>query len=574
MKNLKYSLIIFTKISLLCLAFFLLSPSVNVQAVFSDTANANMGIKLELGTVGLAATDIKTIGSVNYSGGEPIIIASKKLLNDGSLSAKLAYKIVIRKADGTVLGNEELSGVSVLLNFGEKAKEVSANVTALKTNSFTFVKDTNNKDVIIDPGETEGIPVVVHYKSNAPTESEKLTVEVTFRLIQSNAANANAKIFSDEESFANTVTLVPKSIDGSYWPKSTFKKSKSKNFSYNVEKMNMVFSETYDTLENPNKKVENLNKAILYIQFNNSNEKISALDIATSIAGNVITKDAIEIDEKLKRVKISFNLNDTYSNPNPNSDTPYKNSENSYSLDLNINVKKNNEYYDTCTIQDKLFATRLVLSSDVPSLSISSLQKLPIVLKTEEKGITFKKYYPNAFNWTLSPLDFEDVSLIQEEFDLEVTGDKNSYVSKGAITDKGFNLRLNSANFTGATLNVKITGNTGHTLVISRKLETEIKSKSMSMRSVEVPIVDEEAKVQPEQQKNPEMEVEEPEAILDSTVQDEPLVEVPLEEEVAEEKTIDDTSVIEETEEVVESSTSESNAESNVDTTIPVENLK
>lgn len=97
MGKLKTILCMLTKISLLCFAFFVLFPSLQVQAVFSDTANINMGIKLELGTVSLAAEDTNIINPVSFTEGGPILIASSKLVNDGNLSGKLAYKIDVTK---------------------------------------------------------------------------------------------------------------------------------------------------------------------------------------------------------------------------------------------------------------------------------------------------------------------------------------------------------------------------------------------------------------------------------------------------------------------------------------------
>ena len=65
--------------------------------MFSDTANTNMGIKLELGTVSLVAENTNIINPVNFTEGDPILIVSSNLINNGSLSGKLAYKINIKK---------------------------------------------------------------------------------------------------------------------------------------------------------------------------------------------------------------------------------------------------------------------------------------------------------------------------------------------------------------------------------------------------------------------------------------------------------------------------------------------
>lgn len=580
MKKLKVSLIALIKINLLCLTFFVLFPSIRVQAMFSDTVNVNMGIKLELGTVSLAVTD-EIIGSVNYSGGEFTSIASGKLINNGSLSTKLAYKVNITKEDGTSLRDEELSGVSVVLNFGTKAKEVSAEATALKTKSFTFVKDANNKDVIINPNEAEGIPVTVNYKSNAPTKAEKLTIEVTFRLIQSNAADANAEMFSDEESLKNTVTLVPKEAEvRSDWPTSKFTPSSDGKYSYNLEKMSMVFSEMYETSNSKTKEIRNLNKAVLYIQFpksesltktitkNGKKEEINTFDIPSISTGNSsLQVDTIEVDKKHNGIKITFKLIDSYAynSVSPNDSLQYANKD-KYSLTLDFNINKykedydfnNYDYYSGFHIYNQFFATRLVLNSDlvVPiDGSYTKYAQSPIKLTEDKVNLSFKRF--NTTNpESADPINFKDVQLTKETVFLEVKGGKSGQISSLLNSNNTFSLWLNSnETLDSASLNVKLIGDTGNTLVISRKLQNKINSQPMSMRSRNVPLVEEET----EQETDSQISVEEPSSLTDSETPVVSAVETTLEES-DEEKSTNETEVIEEPEEGIDPATVESNA--------------
>lgn len=564
MKKLKLSLIAFTKFSLLCLAFFVLSTPIHAQAMFSDTAIVNMGIKLELGTVDLAATDIKTIGSVNYSGGEPITIASKKLLNDGSLSAKLAYKFVIKKADGTVLSNEELSGVSVFLNFGEKAKEVSANVTALKTNSFTFVKDANNKDIIIDPDETEGIPVAVNYKSNAPTKAEKLTVEVTFRLIQSNATDANAKLFSNEKEVSNTLMLVPKVVEEeSYWPEeSTFKKSNQGKMTYSLVKMKMLYSESYDTLNSRVKQIKNLNKAVLYIEFPNNvpvaklvkkadgTEEIKPAFVFDGLSTNndAIVIESKEINKEKNGIIITFKLNDSY-------DSTTKPRANNYALNLGIRIRRNGESGDYDGIYETIpdFAKQLVLSSDIPvGTDGGNFEHRIIPLSTVKKSIVIKQL--NGTSHWVNKNEFHDVLLTEEIIELEVKGEDSKLMNYSLISKNEFSLRLDPGeNSNEATLNVKITGDTKNTLVISRKLE--LQNYLMEIKSAKISSTTEDM-----QQTNSEEKIEESSSMIDNTLSNDQFIEEPI--------NGDDQ---EKVKEVIDSSSAESSAGVKEENTVPIE---
>lgn len=523
MKKVKHSLIALTKISLLCVAFFVLFPSIHVQAIFSDSTTISMGIKLELGTVSLAVTD-EIISSVNYSGGELTSIASGKLVNNGSLSTKLAYKVNITKEDGTSLRDEELSGVSVLLNFGTKAKEVSAEATALKTKSFTFVKDANNKDVIIDPNEAKGIPITVNYKSNAPAKAEKLTIEVTFRLIQSNAADANAKLFSDEEIIENTVNLVPKVIEEkSYWPdESEFKNSADGKFTYSAG--NNFFSEVYNEKKDTLKKIKNLNKIVIYIKLP-SDQQLKVINRKTGeeidnfklyITGNSNSKfniESIKLDEKNRGYKVTLSLLDEYYSLDENmSNNLYYSYSQNFTLDK-YNIKENSyDRYTNIQIDEPIFVSRLVLSSDIPSeVDAWNYEQKTIPLSMMEKKIIIKQLGKNN-NWVLKS-DFKDINLDKEVVNFEVTGDNSGLVNYSVKSKNTFSIKqLAGGNSNNATLNVKITGNTGNTLVISRTLQ--LQPSLLKMKSVKIPIAPEETK----QQVNSEVKVEESSSNIDSTV--------------------------------------------------------
>lgn len=569
MTEFKYSLIALTKISLLCLVFFVLFPSTQVQAMFSDTANQNMGIKLELGTVSLATEDTTPVSAPSFTEGYPVLIASTKLINDGSLFGKLGYKINITKEDGSPVPSEKLKETSIIIDFKNVTTIASLN------SDFTFFKDASNKDVIMDPNKEISESVTISYKSNAiPLEEEKLIIEVTFRLIQSNASNPNAEMFSDEETVKNTVTLVPKDIDeGSYWPKAETFIDVDDKYSYSLEKMNMVFSET----EESNiifKNIRNLNKAVLYIQFPETEPVITTINgkevpmfsienikiNGFSNGWDAIKASSPEIVTDENGIKITFELNDTV----------IWSSITNYNLDLRFDIKKlsvsnyNYYYYNYSKFSKKItgFATRLFLSTDTVNTE-TGYTSSPIKLTSQNKLITFKQMQNNSIT---------DVNFSKGMVGLEITEDKNKSVILGEITNQGFNLMLdpknpNSANFDGANLKVKIKGNTGHTLVISRRLEKGNIVQPKSMRSVEIPVVKEEIKEPTsqivEQPKDTIIKKEESASTTDSSLPSEQTVEVPLE-EAAEEDSVGETEeVVEEVEPVegIDSTTVESDAE-------------
>ncbi|WP_035052122.1 hypothetical protein [Carnobacterium pleistocenium] len=583
MKKLKTYLIALVKISLICLAFFLFSPSLKAHAMFSDTTNINMGIKLELGTVRLTA-DTKLIDPVNFTDGDSVLISDSKLINDGSLTGKLAYKINVTKEDGT---NPTTENMSVVINFRDVANEVMASVDSLKTDNYTFAKDSSGNDVIIEPlGE---VPVTVKYKSNVPTDDEKLKITVTFRLIQSNATDANAKMFSDEESLMNTVTLVPEVVEEeSYWPKEdTFIKSKKGNVTYSMEKMKVVFSEVLDVSDSNKRYIKNLNKAILYIKFPdkesvtkqiNGNQMFKVTQILTG--NEAIKYESIELNEEHNGMILTFKLDEDYTyNPAKPSDSLSYANKGKYELTLGIEIQKygmhgqnNYSYYDNLSEYEPYFATRLILSSDlvVPSEnnSYTNYSQLPIKLTADKVLLSFKKF--DSWNLTsANPAEFDDVQLTNETVAIEVKGGKSGQIYSLLNPDKTFSLWLNSnETLNNAVLNVKILGDAGNTLVISRTLingtpPSSNKStagsttQSSSKRSMSVPLVVEETEEPTEQVTDSKESVEETNSTMDSSVVDESAGETPIEES-GEEELIDETEV---TEEVVDSSSADSSVE-------------
>lgn len=565
MGKLKTILCMLTKISLLCFAFFVLSPSLQVQAVFSDTANINMGIKLELGTVSLVAEDINIINPVSFTEGDPILIASSKLVNDGSLSGKLSYKIDVTEGD-RVLTADELKNTMISIEFGTEEKKVEATAAYLNTNSFAFIKNTSGSDIVIEPNYVGKVPVNVSYKSSTPTKKEKLTVKVTFRLIQSNAKDANAKLFSDEKEVFNTVMLVPKVVEPeSYWPdESKFIKSAGGGYSYSLEKMKMVFSETQESINTETRQIKNLNKAILYIQLpdeplkktviknDGTKETKDTFSIAyletTLMSANYSTgnealiEESRVIDKEHNGIVITFNLKDEYpqNSVDPNKSLNYSR-KSSYALTINIRIEKYNDYgyyqyYDTSSSYDRFFASRLVLNSDIPDTAMDYFQ-LPIELTNNEKLLSFKKLQSER-NLYVSKDDFIDVSLINEKVDFKVTGENYEQVSYPLNNGGPFSIWLNSnKTFNGATLNVEITGDANNTLVISRKLIAST-YRLMESKSRSAPIENQES----EQQVDVEIN-EEPTQPIDSTVPDEQIPEEPVE-EVTEEEALEESDEI------------------------------
>lgn len=523
MKKFKFSLIIMMKISLLCLSFFLLLPSIHAQAMFSDTANIAMGIKLELGKVSLSTRDTKIIDNVNFTE-DPVLVASSTLINNGSLTGKLAYKINVTKADGSALSDDELKKTSILINFRTGANEITAISAFLNRNEFIFPEDASSKEVIMELNPKSEMPIEVRYKSAAPTKNEKIKVNVTFRLIQSNAIKANAQLFSDEESLENTVNLVPKVIEEkNYWPEeNTFKNTGDGKLSYSLEKMNMVFSEVYDPKDSKVKQIKNLNKAILYIKFPSNvpvTQTVKKLDgteeiipsfVFDSITTNndAIVFEPIKINKEKNGMIITFNLNDKYDS------TTTKPIANGYSLNLGIRIRKSGESGDYTGIYEYFsnFAKKLVLSSDISSETNEwDFEYKTIPLSTIENLITIKKL--NGTSHWVKKSEFEDIILDKEVVNFEVTGDNSGLVNYSVESKNTFSIKqLAGGNSNNDTLNVKITGDTGNTLVISRTLQ--LQPSLLKMKSVKIPIAPEETK----QQVNSEVKVEESSSNIDSTV--------------------------------------------------------
>lgn len=576
MNKLTMSLITLIKICLLFFAFFILFPSTHAKAMFSDTTNLSMGIKLELGIVSLIPKDTIIVDSAKFTEGNSVKIASTILVNDGSLSGKLAYKIEVTKENGSLLTANELKNTVISIDFGTTENEVEATVATLNSNSFTFVKSTIGSDAIIEPDSVGKMPVTVSYKNNAPNKEEKLKIKATFRLIQSNAADANANLFSDEVTMENVVSLVPKVVEEeSYWPdESKFINSTSGGYSYSLEKMKMVFSETYETLNSEDKEIKNLNKAVLYIKFrdpvttivkeNGKDKEINTFNFPTVTTSPTVIKVAgKEIDKANNGVKITFELIDKYNSTDSKALSQYVDKD-QYSLTLDIGIDKYNnssngypyDYYSHISIGEiKYFATRLVLSTDAEILNSSApYSQSPIKLTTDDKQISFEKFY-RANQATEGPGVFEDVQLVNEDVKLEVIEETAGQVSYSLISKNIFSLGLEpNATFDGAILNVKITGDTKKALVISRKLE--LQNYLMKIKSTKIPSTTKEV----EQQIDSEEKLEESSSMIDSTLPDDQVIEEPI-----------DGDDQEEVKEVIDSSSPDSDAEIKEET-VPIEN--
>lgn len=582
MKKLKIILNVLIKISFVWFVFFMLFPSIPVKAMFSDTANLGMDIKLELGSVSLFSKDTTIIDSVKFTEGDSVTISSSDLMNDGSLSGKLAYKIDVTKENGSMLTVDELKNTVISIDFGTAANKVEASGTLLNENTCSFVKDTSGRDIVLEPDSMGKIPVTISYKSSTPTKEEKLKIKVTFRLIQSNAAKANANLFFDEVTMENVISLIPKVIEEkSYWPdKSTFINVEGK-LSYSLEKMNMVFSEVYDTSNSNIKNIRNLNEAVLYIQLpkdeplktkeKRTGKEIDSFKVISMVADDngKINVEKIEIDEINHGIKITFNLEDSYDSSDPNKVREYTNK---YRYPINIRFQLGKytfdggnygsyTYYSGVYYQQNIFASRLVLSSDIPSeLKEANFEKRKIYLSEMEKTITIKQIKSLSSD-SVKNDEFKDVQLTKGAVSLEVeggaTGQISSLLTQNNTLNNEFSLKLNpGGNSNVATLNVKITGDTKNTLVISRKLELQnylvkIKSAKISPTTKEV-----------EQQTNSEEKIEESSSMIDSTLPNDKVIEEPIDGEDQEEV---------EVEEVIDSSSPDSDAELKEET-VPIEN--
>lgn len=579
MKKLKINLIIFFKIISLFLAFFIFSPSLQAKASFSDIDNINMGITLELGSISLATEDTNIIDPVCFTEGGPVLIASSKLVNDGSLSGKLAYKIDVTEGN-RVLTADELKNTMISIEFETEEIKVEATAANLNTNSFAFIKNASGSDIVVEPNSVGKIPVTVSYESSTPTKEEKITVKVTFRLIQSNASNANANMFLDEITLENSILLVPKVIEEkSYWPdKSTFTNKTSNNkVTYSLEKMEMVFSEVYNPKNYPTKEIKNLNKAVLYIQLP-IEEELKTTDYKTGKqidtfkfysrtqnATGKVNVESIELDEKSHGYKVTFSLLDSYDSSDPNKVQEYTNKLN-YQLHQQFGLEKytfngyDDGYYDTYAeigIDNDNYASRLVLSSDIPNETDAwNYEQKIIPLSAAEKTITIKQLNKNS-NWVYKS-EFKDVRFTEETLEFEVKEKDSKLVDYSLISKNAFSLKLNpGGNSNEATLNVIITGDTKNTLIISRKLE--LQNYLVKIKSAKISSTTEETK----QQTNSEEKIKEPSSKIDSTVPNGQVIEEPIDG--------DDQEEVEEVEEVVDSSSADSDAEIKEET-VPIEN--
>lgn len=262
---------------------------------------------------------------------------------------------------------------------------------------------------------------------------------------------------------------------------------------------------------------------------------------------------------------MTFSLLDSYDSSDPNKVQEYKNKLN-YQLHQQFGLEKytfngyDDGYYDTYAeigIDNDNYASRLVLSSDIPNETDAwNYEQKIIPLSAAEKTITIKQLNKNS-NWVYKS-EFKDVRFTEETLEFEVKEKDSKLVDYSLISKNAFSLKLNpGGNSNEATLNVIITGDTKNTLIISRKLE--LQNYLVKIKSAKISSTTEETK----QQTNSEEKIKEPSSMIDSTVPNGQVIEEPIDG--------DDQEEVEEVEEVVDSSSADSDAEIKEET-VPIEN--
>ncbi|MDN5373026.1 MAG: hypothetical protein PWR19_2072 [Carnobacterium sp.] len=476
MNKVKLMIKVLIYINVLFFITIYLAPSTKVFANFTDSATLNAGIKLSLGNLDLSPEQDETITGLTYLGGDPVLLSTHYLKNEGTLNGKLAYKIQVNKKGTNIqVDNDE---TQLIMNFGSEIGEKVIPISQINSGSYAFVTDNEDEEWIFDGNSETDIPITIKYKnSTIPVSDQDIDIIVTFLLVQTNVSEPKETMFYDKVSFKHELKLKAAEISNptnpDYWPAAD-----DKNWKWNGEvryydayfENIMYFSE----IENSDR-VGNLNDNVLYIELPEDKlKKNKDFEITQKEGSNV----EIEVMENKRFIKITYSFNkSTVEAKNLLSQPGYP------SVAFTYGEHKSYTRFGGDLLP--LIYKRVLLSSDKNSPGV--FETLPIYTTLMQQKIYFKKISENYtvdensyINQTLSDakLNYKKLETIVSEnsklFDVSLQKannedyllvNTNSSITAGNENNKG-------------KLKIILIGNNGNRLVIYRDLYTTNETKA------------------------------------------------------------------------------------------------
>lgn len=519
MKKIRLMIKAFIYISALIFMIFYLFPANEVFADFTDTANSSAGIKLTLGNLSLSPEKDETTTGLTYLGGDPVLLSSHELKNEGTLDGKLAYKIQVTEKGTSIPVND--TRFQVIINYGSMVGDKVIPASDINSGNYTFVTDNQNKEWIFSGNQKKNIPVTIKYKGSViPDKDRDIDITVTFLLVQTNVSKPKETMFYDKVTFKHELKLKAEEVpDPNYWPAADDANwKKHGGVKYNDAQFDkfMYFSEVYSS-----DRIKNLNDNILYIELPNGElKKDNIFDIEQTDGSHIIT----EVMENRSHIKITFSFDKVAKNNEKMLSQP-----NQYRVGFHYG-NDNNPYVSFQTYFLPLVYKRILLSTDKQNPGPAKI--LPIYSTLKQQKITFK--YISEDDHTINEGDSLYLDLSDAKFNYETMGalvtenpapfDFNLHKAvKGDNQDYMLiKTKVPTDKIKKGKLKVTIVGNNGNRLVIYRDLfitdETKplLKSRMIDQSKVNVEMDE----VQPEQKREV---VEGPDDIKETTEQSDSL---------------------------------------------------
>ena len=461
----------FIYISALLFMIFYLSPANKVSADFTDAASSSAGIKLTLGNLSLSPEKDETTTGLTYLGGDPVLLSSHELKNDGTLDGKLAYKIQVTEKGTSIPVND--TGIQVIINYGSTVGDKVISASDINSGNYIFVTDIQNKEWIFSGNQKKNIPVTIKYKGSIiPVKDRDIDITVTFLLVQTNASKPDETMFYDKVTFKHELKLkakeVPSPTDPNYWPAAN-----DENWKWNGEvKYNdaqfeniMYFSEVESS-----DRVKNLNDNVLYIELPEGKLKKDDVFRITQPEGYHIE---VEIMKNRRFIKLTFSFDVSNKEAEKLLTQPRY-----YKVDFHYNGTQN-EYVKFDSELLPVVQKRILLNTD--EIISGKLETLPIYTTLKQKKLTFK-YTNRSDDWNDNYLNHPlvDASLFYKNLFTDIVEEQSLFelsLHKAVKDDNQDYLLINTSKVAKpidkskkGKLKVTIVGNNGNHLVIYRDL--------------------------------------------------------------------------------------------------------
>lgn len=399
-------------VTLFLLLFFLPLP---VTAEFNSDSHANIGIQLKLGNLALSPEKDSIISGIEYSGTKASPLSTSSLKNKGTLVGKVAYKIILKdRATGKPLADTNNIQISLQSNYNDKTGwSNNQDNTLTNKDEYSFFKDNNGNDVILEPKNKNQLPFKMEMKSSIePEKTMNLEVTVKILLVQADATRALETNFYDTVTFKHYVKWTkekeekPEIEIPDNWPGEDGNWKVHDHVRYNDSqfKKHMYFSEVELSDAGKIEEIRNLNDNILYLELPEGELKEDNSFRISVTGGLTITP---EVMKDRRSIKLTFSFD-----KDAEEGTNLLQESNYYTVSFNYGENRDksvNFEYNLLPLLNK----RLLVSTDKVNTDSYSLESIETTL--QPKRINFSTI-EDLVNESISSPSTNKLNDVSDEF--------------------------------------------------------------------------------------------------------------------------------------------------------------